>query len=91
VVLRIHLPDDVTKSLEDRWGDLPRHVIETLALEGYRDGTLSAYQIQCMLGFRSRLEVDDFMKNHGVPMDYRLEDLDGDAERLRTLRPARSK
>ena len=90
-MLRIDLPDDVTKSLEDRWGDLPRHVIETLALEGYRDGTLSTYQIQCMLGFRSRFEVDDFMKNHGVPMGYRLEDLEEDAERLGNLRPARSK
>ena len=88
MVLKIELSEDVTKSLEKRWGDLPRHVVETLAVEGYRDGTLSRYQVQCMLEFDSRFEVDAFMKDHEVPMPYDVEDLEHDAETLRGLHPA---
>ena len=89
MVLTIDLPDHVTQSLEKRWGDLPRHLLETLAIEGYRDGTLSQYQVQCMLGFESRFEVDAFMKSHNIPIPYSIEDLEHDAEALRDLRPAR--
>jgi predicted HTH domain antitoxin len=91
VVLKIDLPDDVKQSLEKRWGDLPRHVLETLAVEGYREETLSHYQVQCMLGLDSRFEVDDFMKKRGVPIPYDVEDLEQDAEALRDLRSARTR
>jgi hypothetical protein len=90
MVLKIDLPDDVTRSLEKRWGDVPRHVIETLAIEGYLDGTLSHYQVQCMLGFTSRFEVDAFLKKHCVAIPYEVEDLEHDAEALRNLKPSRS-
>lgn len=91
MVLRIDLPDDVTRSLEKCWGDVPRHVIETLAIEGYRDGTLSHYQVQCMLGFESRFEVDAFLREHRVSVPYDEKDLEHDAEALRDLKPSRSK
>lgn len=87
MMLTIDLPDHVTKSLEKRWGDLPRHVRENLAIEGYRDGTLSHYQVQCMLGFESRFEVDSFMKARDVPMPYSEKDLEDDAEALCDLLP----
>jgi hypothetical protein len=91
MVLTIDLPDHVAQSLERRWGDLRRHVLEALAIEGYRDGTLSRYQVQCMLGLESRFEVDAFMKSHDVPIPYDIEDLEHDAKTLRNLRPAGSR
>jgi predicted HTH domain antitoxin len=91
MVLKIDLPDDVTRSLEKRWGDVPRHVIETLAIDGYRDGTLSHYQVQSMLGFESRFETDAFLREHRIPLSYDLEDLEHDAEALRELHPIRSR
>jgi hypothetical protein len=91
MVLKIDLPDDVTRSLENRWGDLPRHVVETLAIEGYRDGALSHYQVQSMLGFRSRFEVDAFLREHQVPVAYDVRDLEQDVEALRGLNPTRSR
>ena len=89
MVLKIDLPDDVTRSLEKRWGDVPRHVIETLAIEGYREGALSHHQVQGMLGLESRFEVDAFLREHDVPLAYNVEDLEHDAEALRELRPTR--
>jgi predicted HTH domain antitoxin len=90
MVLKIDLPEDVSRSLEARWGDVPRHVIETLAIEGYRDSALSHYQIQCMLDFESRFEVDAFLRDHHVPLVYDVEDPEQDVEALRDLKPTHS-
>jgi hypothetical protein len=91
LTIKIDLPDDISRILEERWGDLPRHVLETLAIQGYRDGTLSSHQVQHMLGLKSRLSVDAFMKKHGVSLPYDAADLEQDSKNLRTLLPARSR
>ena len=91
LTIKIDLPDDISRILEERWGDLPRHVLETLAIQGYRDGTLSTHQVQHMLGLKSRFSVDAFMKEHGVSLPYDAADLERDAESLRKLQPARSR
>ena len=62
LTIKIDLPDDISRVLEERWGDLPRHVLATLAIQGYRDGTLSTHQVQLMLGLKFRFAVDAFMK-----------------------------
>jgi hypothetical protein len=36
--LTIPVPDDVQASLEGEWGDLARHLQESLAVDGYRYG-----------------------------------------------------
>ena len=91
VTIKIDLPDDISRVLEKRWGDLPRHVLETLAIQGYRDGTLSTHQVQHMLGLKSRFEVDAFMKERRISLPYDAEDLEQDSESLRKLQPARSR
>lgn len=91
MTIKIDLPEEISRLLEERWGDLPRHVLETLAIEGYRDGTLSQWQVQHMLGLKSRFEVDAFMKERRVPIPYDAEDLEQDSESLRELRPSRSR
>lgn len=86
----------VTVTIEERQGasgdtfaarltSLSRETLETLALEGYSSGELTAYQVQRLLGFESRMEVDGFLKARGVPLDYSLADLERDREALRTL------
>jgi hypothetical protein len=84
--IAIQLPEDIAGVLQDKWGDLSRHTIETLALEGYRARVLSAAQVRRMLGFQTRMEVDAFLKQHGVYLDYTEADLDQDLETLRQLR-----
>jgi hypothetical protein len=84
--IAIELPEDVARVLREKWGDLTQHTIETLALEGYRTRTLSAAQVRRMLGFQTRMEVDAFLKQHGVYRDYTEADLDRDIETLRQLR-----
>jgi len=46
--------------------------------EGYKFGQLSAYQVQEVLGFDTPMEVDGFLKSHGVYLDYTEETLEED-------------
>lgn len=66
----LELPDDVAQGLEAQVKDLPRALLESFALEGYRSGSLTEEQIRRILGYGTRLEVDGFLKAHGVYWDY---------------------
>jgi predicted HTH domain antitoxin len=77
VILRI--PDDVARLLSSAGGDISRRALEALALEGYRDQTLTLYQVSEMLGL-SRVETEDFLGQHHVPLSVIGEaDLDREA------------
>jgi hypothetical protein len=78
--ITLDLPDDFARSLE---ANLPRALLEGLALEGYRSGKLTEEQVRKMLGYGTRLQVDGFLKEHGVYLDYTLEDLDRETETSR--------
>jgi hypothetical protein len=77
----VDLPDDVVQGLEEKWKDLPRGVLESVALEGYRSGALNREQVRRMLGFATRVEVDGFLKKHDT-YDYTRNDLEQDRETL---------
>jgi hypothetical protein len=76
--IAIHLPDDIVRVLP--WQDIPRHMLENIALEGYQTGHLSEEQVRRLLGYSTRLEVHGFLKDHDVPLRYTLEDLEKDRE-----------
>ena len=64
VTLRI--PDDIAKRLSEG-GDVSRRALEAIALEGYREETLTLYQVSEMLEL-SRVETEDFLGRHHVPL-----------------------
>jgi Uncharacterised protein family (UPF0175) len=74
----IHLPNDIAQHVQARWEDVPRHVLESLALAWYQSGELNEEQLRRLLGYRTRLRVHAFLKEHGVPLRYTLEDLEQD-------------
>lgn len=63
----LHIPDDIAKRLSAAGGDVSRRALEAVALEGYRDQTLTLYQVSEMLGF-SRVETEDFLGRHHVSL-----------------------
>ena len=83
--VNIKLPNDVSKALEQKWGDIPRRALETLAIDGYKSGALTEDQLRRMLGFEIRLQVHEFLKNAGVYLDYTEQDLQEDVETHRKL------
>jgi hypothetical protein len=81
----IHLPYDIIPRGQAQWEDVPRHVVESLAQAWYQSGELSEEQVRRLLGYKTRLEVHAFLKNHDVPLPYTLEDLEKDREAHRRL------
>ncbi len=83
--ITIELPDEIANSLQEKWQDMPRVVLESIALEGYRSGALGEELVRRLLGFTTRFEVHGFLKEHDVPLNYRLEDLEQDRETAKHL------
>ncbi len=84
-MLEVTLPisDDIAKRLSAAGGDVSRRALEAIALEGYRDQTLTLYQVSEMLSL-SRIETEDFLGQHHVPLAVIEEaDLDRESKRLR--------
>ncbi len=81
----MELPEDIAQGLGSRWKDLPRAALESLVLEAYRSHALTAAQLRRLLGFGTRLQLDDFLKEHEV-YDFAVEDFKQDCETLRQLR-----
>jgi predicted HTH domain antitoxin len=63
----LHIPDDIAERLSAAGGDVSRRALEAVALEGYRERTLTLYQISEMLGL-SRVETEDFLGQHHIPL-----------------------
>jgi hypothetical protein len=82
--IRLELPDEIARQLESKWQDLPRAALESLVVEAYRCELVSAEQVRRLLGFATRFEVEEFLKQHGI-YDYTIEDLEHDRETLRDL------
>ena len=91
MAVKIDLPPDVEQNLQEKWGDLPRHALEALAVEGYRARVLTRAQVRRMLGFETREQVDAFMARNDVPFDYSVTDFEHDGETSRHLKEARQR
>lgn len=81
----VHIPDQAAVILSTQNGDFAREVLEGYALEGYRSGKLTAYQVQELLGFETGMEVDEFLNQHNIPPEMTLEDLEEGRKALDAL------
>jgi len=75
----IELPDDIARVLREKWGDLSQHTIEAVAAEGYRTRACRARCNACRL--ETRMEVDAFLKQHGVYLNYTEAELEKTSRR----------
>ena len=82
--IAIHLPDDIAQRVQAQWEDIPRHVLESFVLDGFRARVLTTEDIRRLLGFETKFEVHAFLKDHEVPF-YTLADLEHDRETSRRL------
>jgi hypothetical protein len=81
----IHIPDDLAIRLGTE-GELPRRVLEALAVEEFRLGRLTQAELRRLLGFGTRQALDAFLKSHELYETYTLHDLDLDRDDLRRLK-----
>src|SRR6266699_2976555 len=73
--ITIALPDELSAALAAPGQDLSRAAFEALALAAYRERKISAAQLRQLLGYETRMEVDAFLKSHGVELEYTVEDI----------------
>jgi uncharacterized protein UPF0175 len=81
----VEIPDDVAERLAAAGGDLSRRALEALALEEYKRGRLTKPELRRLLGFSTRVELDDFFNTHEVFGSYTPADLERDRRDLRRL------
>lgn len=72
----LDLPDDVVAQLTDEGRDLTRAALEALAIDAYRTNRITAHQLCELLNIPSPYGLDGFLKQHGVPLEYSVEDFD---------------
>jgi hypothetical protein len=81
----LDLPDELSAVLAAPGQDLLRAAFEAIGLEAYRERKLTTAQLRRLLGFESRYELDGFLKQHEVWLEYSWQDLEHDREAHRRL------
>ncbi len=84
--ITLNIPDDLARQVAPEGRDPARVALEALALEGYRMERLSESEIRRMLGFETRIQVHEFLKQHGVYLQYSVSDLEHDRVTARQTR-----
>ena len=81
----LYIPDEVAERLTAAGKDLSRRALEALALEEYKAGRLTEAQLRQLLGFKTRDELDGFLKSHEVWLNYTVEDLERERAALKRM------
>lgn len=74
----IELPSEVAEQLQQKWGDVSRHILETVAVEAYHAGQLTTAQVREMLGYDTPMELDALLQRASVYRNFTEDELDRD-------------
>jgi hypothetical protein len=86
MTVSIDIPKHAEDTLRKAFGDaLNRTALEALAIEGYRAGKLSRFDVQLILGLESRWETEEWLGDRGVHLNYSLADLESDRDTLESV------
>jgi predicted HTH domain antitoxin len=77
--IMFELPDDIAHSMIPAGHDPSRTALEDMAVEAYRAHRLTEHQLATLLGM-DRYELDGFLKQREVWLDYPLEELQSEVE-----------
>ena len=78
-----HIPDELVVD-SGIAGDLSRRALEAFALEELRAGRITEPQLCEMLGL-ARIQIDGFLKSHGIFHDYTMADFERERAALKLL------
>ncbi len=74
----IEIPDEIAHHLEKEWDNLPRRVLEILAVEAYKAEVITRADVRRVLQLSSRYETDTFLKQAGACLHYDESDFEHD-------------
>lgn len=78
----VNIPDDIAGRLAQSGSDLSRRALEGFAVEELKAGRITEVEL-CQILDLARLEMDGFLKAHGVYDDVTLADVERDVADLR--------
>jgi uncharacterized protein UPF0175 len=82
--ITVRIPEALAR-LVAAGGEVERRAIEALALDEFRQGHLTKAELRRLLGFGTRMRLDEFLKAHDVYEPYTLADLDRERRDLQRL------
>jgi predicted HTH domain antitoxin len=80
----VELPDDLAAQMIPAGRDPARAALEDMAVEAYRAHRLTEHQLATLLGM-DRYELDGFLKQREVWLDYTMDDVRKELEVQRKL------
>jgi len=85
----LEVPESLAERLGGSAANLSRAALEALAVDAYRQHRIAKVELQELLGIESFYEMETFLKQHKVPLEYSIADFEADAETSRRLREKR--
>jgi Uncharacterised protein family (UPF0175) len=82
--ITVRIPDELAR-LVGAGGEVERRVLEALALDEFRLGHLGRAELRRLLGFATRMKLDEFLVAHGVFGTYAVADLETERRELQRL------
>jgi predicted HTH domain antitoxin len=76
----IDIPDTLAAQLSAAGKNLSQAALEALAVDGYRTRQLSEGEVRTMLGYETRMQVHELLKEHGIYLNFSVEDFQQDIE-----------
>jgi Uncharacterised protein family (UPF0175) len=89
MTIHLDIPEDIAQYLTADGKDISRVALELMLAEAYREEKLTNEQIRRLLGFQTRMELDGFLKEHQVWLEYTMEDFEREAGIIENLQQKR--
>jgi hypothetical protein len=83
------VPELLAERLRGPRESFSRAALEALAVEAYRLRRISSFELSEWLKIGSRVEMERFLKAHGVPLDYTIDDFEVESATSSRLREKR--
>jgi predicted HTH domain antitoxin len=83
MTVTLELPDDIAQALATH-GDVSRHTLEALAIDAYRQKSLTQAQVGRLLGW-ARVQTEKWLAEHVILYDYSPSELAAEADLLHRL------
>jgi len=89
MTIHVNLPEDIAQRLRAHGKDLSQVTLELMVAEAYREEILTHEEVRQVMGYQTPMEVDSFLKQHQVWLEYTVEDFEREVEASRQRREKR--
>jgi post-segregation antitoxin (ccd killing protein) len=85
----LEVPESLAERLRGPGENLSRAALEALAVEAYRLRRISSFELCEWLEIESPVEMERFLKAHGVQLEYTIDDFEAESATSSRLREKR--